>query len=71
MCPYIQRLPRLTETDLRALTLGVYHIKQATTYTLEHISADGSYSISIHKESSKSADGCCAQVAAVLWYIGC
>ena len=33
---YIQSFPRLTENDLRGLTLGVYH-------TVEHMSADGSY----------------------------
>ena len=41
----IQSFSRLTVNDLRALTLGVYH-------TIEHMSADGSYWISIHKEDS-------------------
>ena len=35
---YIQSFPRLTENDLRALTLGVYH-------SVEHMSSDGSYRI--------------------------
>ena len=37
--------PRLTENDLRGLTLGVYH-------SVEHMSSDGSYRISIQKEDS-------------------
>ena len=42
---YIQSFPRLTENDLIGLTLGVYH-------SVEHMSSDGSYRISIQKEDS-------------------
>ena len=47
----IQSFPRLTKNDLRALTLGVYQIKQAKAYTVEHMSADGSYRISILRKT--------------------
>ncbi|XP_062580526.1 uncharacterized protein LOC134242456 [Saccostrea cucullata] len=107
----LQNFPRLTEIDLRTLTLGVYQITQAKSYTQEHLSPDGTYSISIHKDdagllrariqsrhvSAKryflwiSFDetstppitgwycqckvgartvGCCAHIAAVIWYLG-
>ena len=42
--------PCLNENDLRALTLGVYQMKQAKALTVEQKSADGSYRISIHTE---------------------
>lgn len=37
--------PKMTEGEIRDLTLGVYQIKQAKNYTLEHSSDKGQYDI--------------------------
>ncbi|XP_060071317.1 uncharacterized protein LOC132557455 [Ylistrum balloti] len=41
--------PVLTEEDLRNLTLGVYQLKLARSYTQEHMSETGGYEVSICK----------------------
>lgn len=41
--------PKLSEEDLHEITLGVYQLKQARSYTQEHLSADGSYDISVYR----------------------
>lgn len=42
--------PRLTINDLRRITIGVYQLKQAASYTREHIDDDGNYMLQVHKE---------------------
>ena len=39
--------PKLSETDVRNLTLGVYQLKQARSYTSEHLDAKGDYYVSV------------------------
>ena len=41
--------PRLTLDELRYITLGVYQLKQAKSYTEEHLSDDGMYFFMVHK----------------------
>lgn len=45
--PEIPEFPRLDLSYLRALTFGVYQIKQARHYTDEHLTGDGQYEVSI------------------------
>ena len=42
--------PRLTIDDLRRITIGVYQLKQAASYTREHIDEDGNYMLQVHRE---------------------
>ena len=97
--------------ELRNITIGVYQIKRAESYTEEHFNDSGLYELYVHKErhdvirvqlqsrhsTSKIYNawiqynnylsppicgwycqckvgarvvGCCAHVAAVLWYLG-
>ena len=42
--------PRLTLDKLRYITLGVYQLKQAESYTNEHLSDKGMYTLFSHKE---------------------
>lgn len=45
--------PQLSESDLRALTVGVYQLKQAHSYTAEHIKDDqGLYEVMLGKEEN-------------------
>ena len=44
--------PKLSHSHLRDLTLGIYQIKQAKSYTQEHVSAKGKYEFNIHKEEA-------------------
>lgn len=37
--------PRYDETELRELTLGVYQLRMASSYTKEHIDVDGKFEI--------------------------
>ena len=39
--------PILSENDIRNLTLGIYQLKQAKSYTYEHINESGDYSVSV------------------------
>ena len=48
----LQNFPKLSEDELRDLTLGVYQIKQAKSYTQEHLNTDGKYEFSINKEDT-------------------
>ena len=43
-------LPQLYETEIRDVTVGVYQICQAKSYTKEHQSGAGKYDIMINKE---------------------
>ena len=45
--------PRLTLDELRYITLGVYQLKQAKSYTEENLSDDGMYSFLVHKQERK------------------
>jgi len=42
--------PRLTMNDLQRITIGVYQLKQATSYTREHIDDEGNYMLQVHRE---------------------
>ena len=42
--------PQLSKAELRDLTMGVYQIRQAKSYTKEHQTDDGKYEILINKE---------------------
>lgn len=44
--------PRLTFEELKELTLGVYQLKQASSYTTEHFNDDGMYELYSYKESA-------------------
>ena len=44
----VSDFPKLSESDLRELTFGVYQIKQAKSYTDEHLK-DGQYTISVQQ----------------------
>ena len=48
----LQDFPKLSEDELCDLTLSVYQIKQAKSYTQEHLTTDGKYEFSIHKEDT-------------------
>ena len=50
----IQDFPHLTLEKLRLLTLGVYQIKQATSYTWEHTDEERLYKLSTHRECKDS-----------------
>ena len=39
--------PRLSFDDLMELTLGVYQLKQAKTYAVEHIDPDSAYEVKV------------------------
>ena len=46
----IPEFPKLTLQDLRNLTFGLYQLKQAKSYTQEHIKEDGSYEMFVGRE---------------------
>jgi len=46
----IPDFPKLSERDLRMLTLGVYQLKEAVSYTAEHLNPDGMYQLFHHKD---------------------
>src|SRR5258705_10082031 len=41
--------PVMTEQEVRTLTFGVYQVKQARSYTSEHLNKDGHYEFLYHK----------------------
>ncbi|CAF1618999.1 unnamed protein product [Didymodactylos carnosus] len=45
--------PILTEEKLREFTLGVFQVKQARSYTVEHLDLDGEYEIRVRKEDKQ------------------
>ena len=45
----LDNFPELTEGELRDLTMRIYQLKQAKSYTDEHIDEKGSYEIIAHK----------------------
>ena len=42
--------PRCSEDEIRALTLGVYQVKLAKSYTQEHLDADGGYEMFVSND---------------------
>ena len=44
--------PKLSDSQLWDLTLGIYQIKQAKSYTQEHMSVEGKYEFNIYKEEA-------------------
>ena len=48
----IEDFPKLSDSQLRDLTLGIYQIKQAKSYTQEDMSAKGKYEFNVHKEEA-------------------
>ena len=46
----LEDFPMLNITELRHLTFGVYHIKQARSYMTEHLHDEGDYKILVHRE---------------------
>lgn len=46
----LEDFPKLSDSQLRDLTLGVYQLKQAKSYTQEHVSSEGNYEFTVHKE---------------------
>jgi hypothetical protein len=44
--------PKLDYKQLRELTLGIYQLKQARSYTQEHLSDTGSYNVFLHKQNA-------------------
>lgn len=48
--PDLDNFSKLSMESLRDITLGVYQVKQAPSYSKEHM-CDGSYNIMIHKEN--------------------
>ena len=46
----LEDFPELTENELRDLTMGIYQLKQAESYTDEHFDDNGLYEIMTHKE---------------------
>eukprot|EP00733_Pompholyxophrys_punicea_P000478 Pompholyxophrys_punicea_v1_NODE_135_length_3273_cov_11.162523.p3 type:complete len:160 gc:universal NODE_135_length_3273_cov_11.162523:2494-2973(+) len=47
----VPNFPRFDINQLRRYTCGVYQLKQAESYTQEHMNAKGQYLFSIHKEA--------------------
>jgi len=48
----IADFPVLTEEDLKSITLGVYQIRMAKYYCMQHLDENSSYTIFIHVEKS-------------------
>jgi len=48
----IRDFPRLTLEDLHRITIGIYQIKQAASYTREHMAEDGNYVLYVHKQEA-------------------
>ena len=45
--------PQLNETELRDLTMGVYQIRQAKSYTKEHQTESGKYEMFVNREQDE------------------
>ena len=43
--------PVMSLDDLRSITMGVYQLKQAPSYSREHLSEEGQYDLLVHKEN--------------------
>ena len=49
----IEDFPRLSLDDLMEFTLGVYQVKQAKAYVIEHIDPNGSYEVKVAMKEKK------------------
>ena len=49
----IEDFPRLSLDNLMELTLGVYQMKQAKAYAIEHIDPGGSYEVKVAMKEKK------------------
>ena len=47
----VPEFPVLSKAELQMLTFGTYQLKQAKSYTREHLSNDGDYNINIHNQA--------------------
>lgn len=54
----IPDFPRLTFEELTELTLGCYQIKQARSYTEEHLKDDGSYELFLYRPKKRKDSTC-------------
>ncbi|XP_053380497.1 uncharacterized protein LOC123526886 [Mercenaria mercenaria] len=48
---FLSEFPKLTPDNLRDITMGVYQIEQAPSYTQEHRTSEGDYELFFHKEN--------------------
>jgi len=48
----IRDFPRLTLEDLHRITIGIYQIKQAASYTRKHMAENGNYVLYVHKQEA-------------------
>ena len=48
----LEDFPKLSDSQLQDLTLGIYQIKQTKPHTQEHMSAEGKYEFNVHKEEA-------------------
>ncbi|KAK3107904.1 hypothetical protein FSP39_024854 [Pinctada imbricata] len=48
----VPNFPKLCEEELRNITVGVYQLKLAKSYTVEHLNDDGDYMITINDDIS-------------------
>ena len=46
----VNDFPKLSEEELTNITIGVYQLKLARSYSSEHLSEDGEYSIMINSD---------------------
>ena len=46
----LQNFPRISEDELRNLTVGIYQLKLARAYTMEHLDEEGEYIISLNDD---------------------
>ena len=47
----VPQFPVLSKAQLEMLTFGTYQLKQAKSYTKEHLSEDGDYKIDVHHQA--------------------
>ncbi|XP_062619706.1 uncharacterized protein LOC134281247 [Saccostrea cucullata] len=47
---FAQDFPKLSDSEIRQLTLGVYQVKMAKAYTQEHLQDDGTYEILVNED---------------------
>ncbi len=50
--PWVLKFPELSEEYIQRLTFGVYQLKQARSYTGEHIDQNGNYMFEMFKEET-------------------
>ena len=67
----VEDFPRFSLDDLMDLTLGVYQLKQANSYTIEHLDFDSSYHVKVvvHEKSMFRAQIQLRHANAVLYHV--